>query len=49
MARTFILRGNLKEASGKLGLTYRNFMHGILLWLRMLNKSKSNSYSEWLV
>ena len=30
-------------------LTYRNFIQGIWPWMRLQDKSKSHSYSEWLV
>ena len=30
-------------------LTHRNFIQGIWPWMRLQDKSKSHSYSEWLV
>lgn len=38
---------NLKEVRGQIsGLMNRNHISGIILWVRLPNKSKPNNYSE---
>jgi hypothetical protein len=41
------VRWNLKEVCGQIsGLTNRNYIKGILLWVRLLDKSKPDNYSK---